>query len=501
GALTAGAPLQALRLAEAGLPQEAPATGTARGRALIVRAGALVMLGGAGSYGKASGLCVEAARALAGAEPRLARVALVEAVEHTIRAGHLDDTGPAEIAGLAARLSAAAGRPTLADLSLDAFLGLAGSTEDALPRIRRAAEALLDPALPGEQVLRRHLTGAVLATPLWDAGLLRAVWRRAIDTARASGALWRLVVALYCAASVELQLGETAAAVALLEESDQARAAIGATDELWTVHRHPELLALRSRTTEPAGVLESALDTAGWLGAGSIQSLIRMGLVLLHLGCGDYTRARVAAREVFETDTLGLHPRVLPDLVEAAMRSGDRVLAGRALEVLRVRATAAGTDWALGVLARAEALLAPASAAEEPYRLAITRLTGTAARLDLARAHLLHGEWLRRQRRRRDARAELRTALEMFERIGADGFAARAEQELDATGGSGRRHPAGVLTPQEAAIARLAASGATNGEIAAQLFLSANTVDHHLRKVFRKLDVTSRRQLPPAPRD
>jgi DNA-binding CsgD family transcriptional regulator len=523
-ALTAGAPLQALATADAAL--SAPAAGAdlppagagqgddlppghdvTHGRALIVRANALVMLGGAEAYAKGSALCLAAARAFADSEPRLARDALLQAVEHLIRAGHLvRDTSPAEIAAVGQRTATQPGAAPSAELLLEAFATLASAgTEAALPRIRQAVEALLDPAARDDEVLRRHMTGAVLSALLWDADVHRALWRRVIGIARESGALWQLVIALYCAATLEVQLGETAAGRALLAESDEIRAAIGATDELWAVQRHPELLAWRSAPgdTGPVAELDTALAAAGSLGSGSIQSLIRIGLVVLALGRGDYPRARDVAREVFETDTLGLHSRVLPDLVEAAIRSGDRLLAERALVALTAQATAAGTDWALGLLARSRALLTPAAGAEALYRQAITLLSGTPARADLARAHLLYGEWLRRQRRRRDARAELRTALAGFERFGALGFAVRAGQELDATGQpAARRAPdsrtagvPGTLTPQEAAIARLAASGATNGEIAEQLFLSANTVDHHLRKVYRKLDVTSRRQL------
>ncbi|MBM7774720.1 DNA-binding CsgD family transcriptional regulator [Actinokineospora baliensis] len=421
-ALTAGAPTQAMALLD-GLPDD---------RTLLVRAGAKVALGGRQAFAEAAALCLEAARA-----PDSTSEAALAAIENALQAEHLlADSTVVEIAKVAASVVAA--DDSLTSLLVRAFAVLVDEGyEQAVPHIRRAVMALLDPDTSADEVLGGSLIGASLCALLWDAALHRAVVGRAIETAHRTGALGRLDTALHCAATIEIQLGELPA---------------------WRAE---------------GGDMEEAS---------------------LALGQGDYARARAIAQPMVDADAMGVHTRWLPDLVEAAVRSGDRVLAASAQAKLASRLTATGTVWARGVLARTQALLAPVGSAEPLYRRAIALLSDSPARADLARAHLLYGEWLRRRKRRRDARDQLRLASELFERMGADAFAGRTAQELAATGDTPTHQTTG-LTPRELDIATLAAGGATNAEIAARLFISASTVDYHLRKVFRKLGVTSRRRL------
>ncbi len=211
---------------------------------------------------------------------------------------------------------------------------------------------------------------------------------------------------------------------------------------------------------------------------------------------GDYAAAMSSAETVIENDPAYTAEVALPELIEAAVRAGDREAAATAHKTLSERALAAGTPWALRLRARCEALLAEGADAEGCYLESISQLKRSRMAVDLAHAHLLYGQWLRRAKRRRDARQELRTAHEMFAAMGAERFAKQAAAELRATGESARTPETAIdLTPQEARVADLAAAGASDSEIAAQMFISPSTVDYHLRKVFRKLNVTSRTQL------
>jgi DNA-binding CsgD family transcriptional regulator len=219
---------------------------------------------------------------------------------------------------------------------------------------------------------------------------------------------------------------------------------------------------------------------------------------IVYNGLGRYQEALADAQEACGHDDFGYHGFALVELVEAGVRCGANDASAEALRELEQRTVASGTDWALGILARSQALVSHGDAAESLYREAIDRLERTRIVVDRARAHLLYGEWLRREGRRVDARAQLRVAHEMLSAIGAEAFAERARVELLATGETARRRTVATrddLTAQETQIARLTAEGHTNPEIGSQLFISPRTVEYHLSKVFTKLGITSRREL------
>ncbi len=261
--------------------------------------------------------------------------------------------------------------------------------------------------------------------------------------------------------------------------------------------RH-ELLAWQGDEIAAREAITELIDAAPVTGHGLGARIGNLALAVLANSTGRYEEAVAACREVVGDPIPGYQSQILPELIEAAVRTGDRPLALAALADLEARVAASGTALALGVQARARAQLAADDDAEALYLEAIDLLSSTTAVPDLARSQLLYGEWLRRQKRRIDAREQLGLAHDQFVAMGANAFAGRAQGELEASGARARKRSVETsndLTPQERRVAALAASGETNSEIASQLFVSANTVDYHLRKVFRKLDVTSRHQL------
>jgi DNA-binding CsgD family transcriptional regulator len=293
--------------------------------------------------------------------------------------------------------------------------------------------------------------------------------------------------------------GEFTPAAAMVAQAESVTEATGSSIAPYGA---VALAAFRGQEAQAAHLLQTATDDAERRGEGRALSFIGWADAVLYNSLGRYAEALAAAQRASEdSPAVQFADWALVELVEAAVRSAVPERAAGALQRLSGIARACGTDWVLGAEVRSRALVSDGAAAENLYREAIDRFGRTRLRVDLARAHLLYGQWLRRERRRRDARDQLGSAYEIFHSVGAAAFAERARIELRATGGHARQQTTetpDTLTPQEALIARLAGEGASNPEIAAQLFISPATVAYHLRKVFTKLGISSRNQLAPA---
>jgi DNA-binding CsgD family transcriptional regulator len=289
--------------------------------------------------------------------------------------------------------------------------------------------------------------------------------------------------------------GAARAASALNQEAD---AIADATGNAGLVYGKLLVGAWRGVEASALELIDAGRDSATARGEGRVLALAGYATAVLNNGLGRSAAAIAGAKSGCDDDDQGYAGWSLVELVEAAVRAGRPELAAAALPRLEARTRAAGTDWALGVLARARAVMSEGVAAEALYREAIERLGRTRIRIELARAHLLYGEWLRREQRRPDARAQLRAAYDAFSGFGAEAFAERARRELSASGETvaSRTAPTrDVLTPQETQIAHMARDGQSNPEIGAQLFISPRTVEYHLHKAFRKLDVSTRKEL------
>jgi DNA-binding CsgD family transcriptional regulator len=331
---------------------------------------------------------------------------------------------------------------------------------------------------------------------LWDDDRVDRVSTRWTQLAREVGALTALPRALFSRVYMLVVTGELTDAAALVEES---RTAVEATQSAFLPYSGLVLAALRGRAAEASVVIDAIMRSAPPRGEGIGISACEWAKAVLDNGLGRYREALTAAQRATENPwEFGFANWALVELVEAAARSGMRETAVDAHRRLADTTLASGTDWALGVEARSRALLSEGEMAERLYRSAIVHLGRTRVRTELARAHLLYGEWLRRERRRSEARAQLRTALGMLEAMGMEGFAERAGRELRASGETARQRTVATrddLTHQEAQIARMARDGLSNPEIGTRLFISARTVQYHLAKVFTKLDISSRSQL------
>jgi DNA-binding CsgD family transcriptional regulator len=444
-------------------------------------------------------LLVEAARRFSALDQVVARETYLEAVSAAMFAGALAGPGAGvpEVARAARAAPPAPHAPRPPDLLLDGLATLfSDGYEAGVPILRQAHMAFDAAAMSPTEQLRWKWLATVTSLHLWDDTRWEMISERHVQLARETGALGELPLALIMRAYVHLFAGELSAAASLVDEIETATEA---ADTVAAPYGAVGLLALRGRPADATYLIDRSRAELTDRGEGVGLSVLDWAEAVLFNGLGRYEDARVAAlRAVVHRHALAASNWGMVELVEAAARAGTPDLAADALQRLVDTTAASGTDWALGVAARSRALLVEGPAAEALYTEATDRLARTRMTFELARAHLLYGEWLRRERRRVDARKELRTAHDLFADFGMDGFAERARVELQATGEHARkRTPATIdqLTPQELQISRLAAQGNTNREIAAQLFISPSTVEYHLRKAFRKLDVKSRVQL------
>jgi DNA-binding CsgD family transcriptional regulator len=446
--------------------------------------------------GDAPALLLHAARRLEPLDAAMARETHLEAIAAAMFAGRLGDSPGVREAAEAAQAAPAARHPRAIDLLLD---GLATRFTEGysagVPPLRRALGAFCDVEGSTARDVSWLWLACRLAQDLWDDELWHALATRGVRVARDTGALSLLPGMANFLAALSVHSGAFADAAALIDEVDAITQATGIPPLKYAACM---LAATRGDHAQVQAISDDALPRAMARGEGSALGLFWWLSALLHNGHGHYGEALAAARQACEHEDVMAYGWALVELIEAGVRVGRPDEAAAALDRLSERTQASGTDWALGIEAGSRALLSEGQDAEPLYREAVERLARTRGVVHLARARLLYGEWLRRENRRVDAREQLRAAHDMFSGIGAEGFAERARHELAATGETARRRTddaRGVLTPQEAHIARLAKDGLSNPEIGAQLFISPRTVQYHLRKVFAKLDITSRKQL------
>jgi DNA-binding CsgD family transcriptional regulator len=451
----------------------------------------------------APALLLAAAKRLEVLDIGLARQIHLDALTSALFAGRLGGACDARYVALSARAAPPSPGPSRGtDLLLDGLAALITEGSSAgTPILRKAIKTFAGDRIGSEEGLRWLWLAGRAAAFIWDYDSWDSLTRRQIRLARDLGALAHLPLALSTHIGVQLFAGEMRAAASLVAESDT----LADITSGWSVPPYGPLVlaAFRGSDEETTRLLRASVADFHVRGEGMGLTVSQWVTAVLNNGRARYEEAYAAASEATaDPHELFFSTFATVELIEAASRTGRGERAVEALEVLSESTQASGTPWALGVEARSRALVTPDDAAEPLYLEAIALLKPTRLRFDLARAHLLYGEWLRRARRRLDARAELRLAYELFSGFGMEAFAERARVELLATGERARRRTVDAsdqLTPQETQISVLAGKGHTNREIAAQLFISPSTVEYHLRKAFRKLDVTSRTQLANRP--
>ncbi|MFF1528947.1 AAA family ATPase [Cellulomonas sp. NPDC058312] len=464
-----------------------------RARAVATRVTAGVFVAEPDVVVRATAEMLRAAALFHGHDPVREEDALLRAFDYALSAGHLRrDVTLVELGG---RLRAAAAErdghaagvlAALAALLLDPF-------GRAVPALRRGLALIQQ--LDGAAAMPYMLAEVALTTALWDADARRRGLDRSARTARDSGALRTLDTALWTASVAELTGGSPRRAGRLVEGVRELRRAIGYEAELVTNAAHLAWVGA------PRAQVEAVGRAAGAAGFGAVESGARSALAVRDLARSRYRDAYAELHAQLAAPFLQVTPLLLPDYVEASVRTGHHDDAHRAAAEMLARADASGSPWARGVALRCRALVSQGPEADESYAASVDVLDTAGVAVEAARSRMLHGEWLRRGRRRAEARAVLRGALAGFAATDATVFADRVTAELRAVGDTGTADPGGpasplaALTPREQAVARMAARGDTNAEIGATLFISANTVDYHLRKVFAKLAITSRRQL------
>jgi DNA-binding CsgD family transcriptional regulator len=447
--------------------------------------------------GDAGRLFLSAAKRLEPLDPELARETYLDALAGAM-ASDVEVLGGAPAVAAAARVApTGTSPPRTVDVVLEAFTTrLTDGYAAAAPTLARALELLLASDVSGEDVGRQLSPSSardsnIVALEMWDDEAVHLLAARQVQVARDTGALVHLQFALSFLARSHMLAGELTAATLMI---DEARFIAEATGNPALVNAPMILAAWRGHEAQASELIDATSEEAAtrrWTSNNYARAVLYNGL-------GRHDAARAAAWEAFQPDPIGYGTYLVPELAEAAYKTADRGQLESALEWLSERTRVISSGWASGIETRVRALVSEGEVADSLYCESIAHLSGTRARLELARTHLLYGEWLRRERRRLDAREHLRAALDAFTSTGAEAFARRAERELLAAGERARKRTADTidqLTPQETQIARLAANGHTNREIAAQLFISPSTVEYHLGKAFRKLGVRSRTQL------
>jgi len=443
-------------------------------------------------------LLLKAAKRLEPIDAELARATYLQALTSGYFAGRLAvGGGVLEVARAAANAPPPSRSPRAPDLLLDGLVARhINGYQAGLPILRTALHAF-GINMSVDEELRWHWVAGIVARYVWDDDSWHMLSDRHVRMARSVGALSELPVALNSRAFMLLFAGEVAAAASLIQ---QLQPAIEATGNNRVPYSALGLAAFAGRHAEAARMIEAIEGDISLRGEGVGITIIEWSTALLNNGTGNYQAAVTATGHAAEyVGEMITPPWAAVELIEAAVRSGRSDIAADALRRLVEFTAGAGTDWALGIEARSRALLSEGDSAERGYLESIDRLGRTRIRADLARAHLLYGEWLRRERRRVDARAQLRIAHDMLEAMGMEAFAERARRELEATGETARKRTVAStdqeLTAQEVQVARMARDGLSNPEIAARMFISGRTVQYHLRKVFTKLGIESRTQL------